>query len=727
MRAGRAFAMVMFLLQSTASSLTAQGNGPPTGIIVTFDSSATPLISGSRNSGNENWWKFGAQDWWLNDIDQQRVYMEGLLVGMARNNAWPWYDDDYNLCIQPFVPYAWVAYNPQWHRYNPASSDCDAQQLTGMVEAEIRSDVSWNWLTSRFSTGQGVAAYGWWPHDNGHPNHATELHPLIWMSTTGVADIHPLVAAADLSGRFDYSKWWSIDETVDVIYQPNERALIEGSGVNLMPIHVLEEDAQAQWMGAQVAADRVSINLWLPPQCVRVPNQTQSLCQLNTAVLGYTSDLRHSMPSLLHENTNIGTGLDQESGKKIIIYTISDTVASPDGAPLKWVSWNWFDKPAGLPHPIVQNAAPFTQSVQLRYGPGAGYSQYEWALDIAGASASVTELQKIERDAWSSDPIGYDRKFIGTQRTYRIEPSSISLTTNQPRVHYPNPACPDTQTVQLHEKLVPGVQLQGNPAWSVQAGYYENPGQVAAMTTWQMLPPTAEHHDFKAPAVVPNISTLIVQSWVDPEDPLKLHVEFPNARMGQQRWATVAASATTDIGEYVDATFEVSSACPGDNVAAAIDRELPHIYEPGDPADSTLSLVMTRQGYPLDLSGLPQQARAADRRWVSAYVKWRTGQPLTQSEHQLLARELVAGRALHAIRPPAANAQYLQRHPVAVQPLAVNHQVQRLPIMHSAPSQPEIGMACARRARGLQSKSSSRTTPLTCKLGSDNQTRWQQP
>lgn len=170
--------------------------------------------------------------------------------------------------------------------------------------------------------------------------------------------------------------------------------------------------------------------------------------------------------------------------------------------------------------------------------------------------------------------------------------------------------------------------------------------------------------------------------------------------------------------------------CPGTNDAVAFDRQLPHLYNPGDPADIAIRRVLEQKGYSLDLDELPEGARKKDRAWVAAYVKWRTGQRLTISDRQLLVKQVVAGKQLASAKPAAA-AQGATASKKAAQRYATvrsgpsSDRALRLPVLAKGPTSPFEGMGCSPLAQGLTYTRSDKNLTLECKIDSEHQPRWQ--
>lgn len=236
----------------------------------------------------------------------------------------------------------------------------------------------------------------------------------------------------------------------------------------------------------------------------------------------------------------------------------------------------------------------------------------------------------------------------------------------------------------------------------------------------------------RAPSDVPPATVLKVV--VDQTDPFKLHVDFPNTANATSRWAIISATVVTDVGEWLNTTFEVASFCPGTNDAVAFDRQLPHVYyDPGDPgpADIALRRVLQEKGYPLDLDGLPEGARKNDRTWVTAYAKWRTGERLTTSDRKLLVDQVVAGRKLASAKKPGvavekrSSEKAAQRHAGAVRSAPSSDRAPRVPDLAKGPTSPLEGMSCSRLAQGLTYTRSDKKLTLECKVDSEHQPRWQ--
>src|ERR1041385_7123284 len=228
------------------------------GIVVVPRTSSTPLVDGAndedRKIGCDKWC---VQSWWLNDLSRQRQVMTGTLIARAKNDDHVYDDYDFNLCLLPDADFSYLSWNVQNGKRTPSRTICGGAQVPrGAIEAELRSALSWTWMKNSFPTGKTVTAYGWWPHDNGHPEEddPSELHPLIWIATQGIVSSAYIAAGQDLSSRFFVSAW-PIEESIDAVYQPAGRTTVHPGGLpQTVPVNVLRESAQALRMGAEVRA-----------------------------------------------------------------------------------------------------------------------------------------------------------------------------------------------------------------------------------------------------------------------------------------------------------------------------------------------------------------------------------------------------------------------------------------------------------------------------------------
>jgi hypothetical protein len=696
----------LLLLSSWLASGLHGAAAAQVGIYVVPGTSATPL---GENDGRMIGCDKGCiQEWWLNDLDRQRAVMTGYLLARKRNADHSWDDNDYDFCIQPDASYHYLSYNVQTGARTPSRSICGVQVPRGVVEAELRSALPWSWITDHFPAHGAVTAYGWWPHDNGHPeeDNPSELHPLIWMATQGVVPTASLIAGQDLSRRF-FVALWPVEETVEVVYNPTERTTVHPSGQTVVPINVLRETAYAQTMGAHVAADRVAIALWFPPPCLAwTPN---GLVCASGGQFGYRAELQHSRSSLLHENVRFDVITDQQTNLKSGQVTVALTMDSPPSGELHYVTWDWLNNAPTLPQRTEQTSGPFNQTFALNYAPRDGYSQHEWALDIAGATVTQAELESVKRDASSTDPFGYDRTFVGSQRAYRIEPSAISLSTDQPTIPIRG-TCPEQQVVRINtSNLLPGTTLPTSQ-WSVRLGAGPEGGEAADQ--WHTLA-ASNQYKYTSP-------TFIAEA--DPGDPTKLLVTFPPVPTSPDvnyTWADVVVGTATDIGEWLNDGMEVYATCPQDGSRLPDARAMPRFHRP--ETDVLIARLMRARGYAFDLAELPQRAKAVDREWLNAYMKWSTGEQISWKERVQLSYAVRRAAAL----PPSPAPTEPSKGTHSISPLGPSlRNARRMPFPVSNTSVPTADMACPNPAIGLTIQL-PKGAALECKIGEGGTSRWE--
>jgi hypothetical protein len=645
------------------------------GIIVAPGESRTAL-SGERQVGSD---KSGIQTWFLNDLDAQREVMTGTILGLAKNDH-NWYDDkDYNICIKPDFPYRYLTTN-RWGYNTPQRQACGVEVPSGVLEAEIRSASYWPWVTQHFAKNASVIAYGWWVYDAGHPeeNKPAELHPLIWMATAGrvadaylwaVQDISAMDWAVEIGPRFLSMSNMPVDESVDIKYLPSSRTTVS-RGTAISRVNVVREIGRSLLAGAQPFGDRVRINIFLPPSFIGLLQRGGNL-----EPLSYRSEFGHSVQSLLHEDFQFHTETDPATNQKVGFATIALGLDSPAEGPLSFVLWDWGTNGSAQPTTTPQPVAPFTQNWKLKYTPRDGFIQNEWSLDMSGATVSQSQLQTIYRDASSTEAPGYDRTFVGSIRKYHLEPSHISLSTDRVKI-LPNQTCPPSQLIQVEtNNLLPGTTL---PSSQFAVKLISEADGNAVNDSWHTL-------SFPSLSYTSPSNTLKATQV----DATKLNIEFTQTPGQTNRaWASVAVVTATDIGEGLDDLIDVNAACQIFIETPDL-RSLMTFHRP--ETDGLVSRVLRQRGYALDLEQIDRTARAADKPWIDAYLKWERGAALSTNERIRLISVLQEGSRLPVVSEP------VQPSPTFVRTLTSSSALSNARsqgALSSGPRPPTAGQSC---------------------------------
>jgi hypothetical protein len=528
------------------------------GVIFQHGASATYLSADRYIGCDGDRWKFRSQGWGLNDMDVQRATLSGRIMAKARNSPtgnlvdefFGVQDGDENICVPTNAYNGYLSIN-RWGDRTPSRDACGSSVPAGTVEAELKTDAA-SWLDQRLAPGTNVSVYGWWVYDMGHnfdENKPAEIHPISVMiipepSDLGSTWVHggSIFAAQDLSGRFGVASW-QLQESVNVLYQPSQRRTVTvgtESVTNIQSVNLLHESSLSQRMGAVMTGGQVSIMISLPPagSCMCGDNCWYFDADPQGRFM-YRADLSHSIPELLHEEADFAVVRDGNTGLDYGEVSLRLKLDNPLAG-----TWHYATYTTGSPNfATYETPDPQldTQVFTWRYSPRDGYNQTTWIVDIAASTDSKNDLSSVDRTTSSSDPFGYERDFLGAQRTYELIPSQLALVDDEKTNN-----CVAKKTITSSFKLIPGTTLARSEL------------AVRLSRDEQMHPANDYWHAFSSGAPY---STDTFTIGVKSNDPLVLVASFtpPHNQSYSNAALEVRWSGETNIGEWLSSIVTVRS------------------------------------------------------------------------------------------------------------------------------------------------------------------------
>ena len=501
---------------------------------------------------------------------------------------------------------------------------------TGEIELEINSKGMPNDLASYFSKGVLVEAHGEWVEDQGHDPKGgynarglggkTELHPLYWMRTL---DKNPAViyVAQDDTGRFVNSQNQLWREFSFIL--PGQYPLVAPGSIPPSRTQIIHESARISYGKTARNISPTGYNL-----SVYLDDWYFNDCEFYESTIGtafsplYFGTIGRTVEPLMKETLTYTVGTDISTNLKIASLKVKIELKSPPQGNIVHSIWE-YESSAGVTGVVreVKTSPPHNLKFIMPYCPALGFNQSQWRVSVSGSTVPFD--QAIPQSS-NSSITGVTRTSVTEGRTYHLEPSKISLNTEEKG----SGVCPDVVYLKIEQsKLLPQIKLR-KVKWFLK--------KIKDSDGFTVNNPEAIEVTYTTPIDDPGYSARTYSKTVsDPHRDKRFDVIWKKLPGGSPNLSQIVVTArgVTELGENVNSSIFLSPLCG-----------IPP-YSYNQILDYSSRLLASK-----GLGGEPYKvlktADSAEQSWIKALARYKFGEKISTNEKKLILNMARKGAAL---------------------------------------------------------------------------------